>query len=223
MGCGQSRHAGWVNCDLYPNPGVVDVVCDLQQPWPFPDNSAEIVYASHVLEHLTDFRAFFREAWRVLAPGRTLYLRLPYGGHRAAWWDVTHIRPWFAESFAFVQPNYDAAIGNPQHTAWVWPFAVDMVRMRLASRFAQYLRWRVVRWPLMRIVRYLTDAVEELFITLTALKTPVMVDDFVHHRLPHIVPAEYVAYRHHLRGQLKPPRAPELVSLHSGLCINGFI
>jgi SAM-dependent methyltransferase len=127
LGCGGQRQAGWINCDLTPGPAV-DVTFDLLKPWPFPADCADEIYASHVLEHLHDPCAFFREAWRVLKAGHRLHLRLPYGGHRAAWWDHTHVKPWFAESFCFLQPGYAEAIGNPQHDAWDTPFGIPAPR-----------------------------------------------------------------------------------------------
>src|SRR5216117_2060518 len=111
IGCGNHRIPGYVNCDLHQT-GATDRVFDCTGPWPFPDNSASTIYCSHTLEHLADFKGFFKEAYRVLQPDGNLQLRVPYGGHRAAWWDVTHLRPWFAESFCFLQPGYDSAVSN---------------------------------------------------------------------------------------------------------------
>jgi SAM-dependent methyltransferase len=46
---------------------------------PLPDASAEIVYSSHMLEHLdrAEARSFLAEAWRVLCDGGILRIAVP--------------------------------------------------------------------------------------------------------------------------------------------------
>lgn len=53
--------------------------CDVTRGLPFKDGEASVVYASHVLEHLTrqQARFFVRQAHRVLAPGGVLRLVVP--------------------------------------------------------------------------------------------------------------------------------------------------
>ncbi len=53
--------------------------CDVTRGLPFQEGEAAVVYASHVLEHLTRRHAqnFVREAYRVLAPGGVLRLVVP--------------------------------------------------------------------------------------------------------------------------------------------------
>ena len=45
--------------------------------WPVEDHSANLVVSDHVLEHVEDPQAFFRECRRVLAPGGWLCIRTP--------------------------------------------------------------------------------------------------------------------------------------------------
>lgn len=106
LGCGLKTPQGWVNVDgswnawlaKYPkfkrllkhlhlipekyfdipwNPDIV--IYDVRRCLPFPDNSAEAVYASHLLEHLyLDEEEFLlRECFRVLCPGGTLRVVVP--------------------------------------------------------------------------------------------------------------------------------------------------
>lgn len=76
VGSGDFPAAGWVNVDPWPgvNPDVVATVLDL----PFPDGSADRVYAGHVLEHLDyhiEVPAALVEIRRVLTPdGRAVFV-----------------------------------------------------------------------------------------------------------------------------------------------------
>jgi hypothetical protein len=216
LGCGQHRLPGWVNCDRTPGPAV-DVVFDLLGPWPFAADSVSSLYASHVLEHLQDPWAFFREAWRVLKADHALHLRLPFGGHAAAWWDLTHVRPWFAQSSAFVQPGYAAAIGNPQHDDWQTPFGIASLQLRLGQKPARLLRWYPVRKLLVPWLEHWPTAVEEIWIDLYPLKTPERQAAYQATHAANAVPLAYVAYAHHVYNQPVPTSGGlQLVVLAAG-------
>ena len=215
--------AGWKNCDLYPGPHV-DYVFDLQGEWPFPDHSVTELYCSHVLEHLHDPKAFFSEAWRVLIPNGQLLVRVPYGGHHAAWWDLGHVRPWFAESFAILQPGYAKAIGNPQHDIFISEFGVESVKMRVSYRLARWLRHWWVRWLFGRYSAFFDHEIEELWAYLWAIKTPEAREAYEKTHDANIVGAGFSAWKHHLAGTAPPKDGTvEMVDLGKGVVINGFI
>jgi len=224
LGCGRQHIDGWVNCDLTARPGV-DRDFDVQiAPWPFSDNSVAIIYASHMLEHLTDPWTFFREAWRVLGPDGSIVLRMPYGDHRAAWWDLTHIRPWYAESFCAFQPGYAEAIGNPQTSGWQWPFSVLSVDLRISGKFAPLLRRRWLRRWVLPFAENVQNLIEELWVTKTALKTPAAVAHFRLNGPPaNAVDTRLVMYRHHLeRRAMRKDEQVSLVNLREESLVNGF-
>lgn len=203
LGCGVTRLEGWTNADLYAT-CATDLVFDCQEPWPLAHDSLEAVYGSHMLEHLAKPLALFQHAWRALRHQGLLWLRLPYGNHRAAWWDLEHQRPWFAENFCCVQPGYAAAIGNPQHDAWQWPYLVEQVNIRVSAKAARLLRLPLLgRWLLPHITS-VPDACEELFATLRALKTPEAVESCMRSRPANFVPTQLVCYAHHWRRQPAP-------------------
>jgi len=109
LGCGRTLLEGWVNVDCVPAEGVT--VCDLNDcrrtPLPFADDSVDEIFASHLIEHITDTLPLMQELHRVAKNGSHAIFRLPYGSSDEAWEDPTHVRPYFIQSFQyFSQPAY---------------------------------------------------------------------------------------------------------------------
>ena len=78
LGCGSRFHPEWANIDSRPfNPEIL--AHDLRIGIPFADNSFEVVYHSHLLEHLIKTQAlgFLRECRRVLKPGGIIRVVVP--------------------------------------------------------------------------------------------------------------------------------------------------
>lgn len=83
VGAGQFRHPYWVNVDFKSNwySHSMDIEHDLMslEPLPIESNSAECVYSSHTVEHISDEAAqtLFDEAYRILKPGGVLRVTTP--------------------------------------------------------------------------------------------------------------------------------------------------
>jgi|ERR1700730_550745 len=101
LGCGAVRPVGWINTDSswnahlqripligklmqktlrtveYNNNNLVYM--NLNKSWPYKNDSVDLVYASHLFEHLTLASAdlFLREAYRCLKPGGIIRLVVP--------------------------------------------------------------------------------------------------------------------------------------------------
>ncbi|NBE80941.1 methyltransferase domain-containing protein [Micromonospora rubida] len=92
LGCGGTKqYPGNLGLDLFPAPGV-DTVADLSGSLPLADDSVDVLFAVHILEHLIDFLPLVDECHRVLRPGGVLHVMSPWWGHVNAVADPTHVR-----------------------------------------------------------------------------------------------------------------------------------
>lgn len=104
-----------------------DVCADLNQTWPFADNSIGVVYAHDALEHLRSALHTMSEIHRVLAPGGWLISDTPSTDGRGAFQDPTHVSFWNSNSFwYYTQANTAVYIDAPVrfqrvHCANYWP------------------------------------------------------------------------------------------------------
>ena len=87
LGPGQRNYfKGWYNVDANFLTAKIDVWSDLRRRLPFRDNSVDVFYSHHVIEHLPDFLlAFhFREMFRCLKPGGIIRVGGPNGDTAAS-------------------------------------------------------------------------------------------------------------------------------------------
>ncbi|WP_448380083.1 class I SAM-dependent methyltransferase [Gloeomargarita sp.] len=80
LGCGNRyvESAAWLNVDFaVRHPGVLAI--DLRKKLPFGENSFDLVYHSHVLEHFTcaEAKRLLDECYRVLKPGGIIRIVVP--------------------------------------------------------------------------------------------------------------------------------------------------
>jgi len=79
LGSAKKVKKGFVNCDVRGYPEV-DRVFDLTDfPWPFEDNSVNMIASEETIEHLPIIAIdnFFKECYRILEPDGTLFLQCP--------------------------------------------------------------------------------------------------------------------------------------------------
>jgi predicted SAM-dependent methyltransferase len=89
LGCGDDLRAGWVNIDLDPRTGILPpgtsaagtfyIAHDLRRGLSLEDGSCDLIYSSHVLEHLDPRHGLhlMRECHRALRPGGLFRAALP--------------------------------------------------------------------------------------------------------------------------------------------------
>ena len=78
LGCGTKFHPDWTNLD-FESVGDAVQAHNLLNGIPFDDESFEVVYHSHVLEHFPKKKApeFLKECYRVLKRGGTIRIAIP--------------------------------------------------------------------------------------------------------------------------------------------------
>lgn len=101
LGCGNRKRQGWHNVDNSPDCSPDELV-DLERvPWPWPDNSVDEIFLSHVLEHLGQaadvYFGIIKEIYRVCRDGATITVIAPHPRHDFFLFDPTHVRPVTAE------------------------------------------------------------------------------------------------------------------------------
>lgn len=195
-----------INCDLYPGPNT-DKVFDACEEWPFEDSSVGYIYASHILEHLPDWKKFFHEAHRVLAPNCTLFVAVPYANSQACWGDPTHIKAWNELTFCALQPGFAGPSHNPQHADWNAPFEVQIIGKRIEPRLGPYCKFPYW-WAFGHMVDYMWNTVVELRVHLRALKTPEDVFRFTGSNPSNAVPVAHIIEEHDIEG--RPLRKDEI-------------
>lgn len=103
LGCGNIRLPEFCNVDILTTPAV-DVVSDISKLDNFADDSIELIYACHVLEHFSHDEAdkVLRRWFDVLAPGGELRISVP---------DIDRIVKIYVENWQHFQ--------TPGHSPWI--------------------------------------------------------------------------------------------------------
>jgi SAM-dependent methyltransferase len=111
VGCGTLAYAGKdsenvISIDFRPevHPTVVHNLNEF--PWPFANDTFDIIYASHIMEHLKDNIKFMEELYRISKPQAEVIIRVPHYSGRSAWGDPTHIRAYSYNQFYFYEKGF---------------------------------------------------------------------------------------------------------------------
>jgi SAM-dependent methyltransferase len=99
-GCGTTPREGFIGIDLYDY--GQDIVWDLEDGVPLPDDSCVEIITQHTLEHIPDMIGVMCEFWRVLEPNGKLTVIVPYKTNRKAL-IPTHVRLCDEETFRFFE------------------------------------------------------------------------------------------------------------------------
>lgn len=91
IGAGKKRiYSNSLTIDILDDENV-DIICNLDDGLQFiPDNSIDIIYSSHVLEHLNNFESAMIEFYRILKPNGKKILNVPHFTNPYYYSDYTH-------------------------------------------------------------------------------------------------------------------------------------
>ena len=108
LGGGKDCPRGFINVDILDIPQV-DIVHDLEKtPWPLPDECADMIVASHLVEHINPanggFLKFMDEAWRIAKPKCQFLISTPFAGSYGYWQDPTHVNGCNDATFYYFDP-----------------------------------------------------------------------------------------------------------------------
>ena len=107
VACGLDYRENCVN--LESNKSVkADIYHDIEKlPLPFNENSFEVIYCNHILEHLNPkiVPKLFNEFYRILKNKGRIIIEVPYAFSHYAWADPTHFRAYTYESFNYFCSN----------------------------------------------------------------------------------------------------------------------
>lgn len=111
-----------VNHDRIKHRKEVDVVWDLNNlPWPWPDGSFDMIVACAVLEHLRlNLIESLNECWRILRPGGTLHIKLPFWKSDNSYIDPTHYWKFSLNSLDVFDPTTPFGHKYSFYTPYKW-------------------------------------------------------------------------------------------------------
>lgn len=107
LGGGHIRIPGYLQVDKQPEWGGVsaDVVTDLEEGLPFPDQSVDVINAAHIFEHVKNFLPLMEECWRVLKDDGFMMVAVPVFPSEAAVAPPDHVRYFTAGTFEYFRKD----------------------------------------------------------------------------------------------------------------------
>lgn len=107
LGCGQHKQIQEaIGIDMLDNENV-DIVADINKGLGFfNDNSIDLIFSSHFLEHVEDLGFVMKEMHRVLKPGGKVTGLVPHFSNPYYYSDYTHINPFGLYSFSYFSKDH---------------------------------------------------------------------------------------------------------------------
>lgn len=122
LGSGMDYREGFCNVDMCKDIKI-DILHDLNvYPYPFQDDSADVIVASHIIEHMDDPMRFMEECYRILKENGKLIIDCPIGGTWASY-HLNHKYNLSPYSFKIIEPK--------DKWAFQFPFKFKIDKMRI--------------------------------------------------------------------------------------------
>lgn len=179
LGCGNNKVVGdgWINVDIEPS-AKPNMCFDIQELWPIGFSYVDQIVAHHVVEHLTDLKMFFRQAYRAMKPDAMLDIIVPHHRSDSFWDDPTHVRPitetmMFMLSRQFIAMCKEKGFSNtPLCTYWDVDFEVVSVENQLAEGWKDKPNAEIIE-----AVRSLNNVILNVRFILKAIKAKRVLQD----------------------------------------------
>ena len=156
IGCGTKKLDGAFGLDRRKERGV-DVICDFEHAVPLKTNAVDVVYMSHIMEHIKDLIPFMEEVYRVCRPGAEVRVIVPYYTSRGAFRDPTHVRFIAEDTFQYFEPPTNYGIKTN--------FKIEKIEYDVRKPFRYFPQYFQKRFR-----RYLWNVVDNMRVTLRAVK-----------------------------------------------------
>ena len=131
IGCGIAKTKNAIGLDCVQLDGV-DVVHDLNSfPWPFADESFDLIVMNDVIEHLSDTIKVMEEVYRLLRVNGKVKIRVVYWNHKHAYSDPTHVRFFTEDTWDFFTNNKRAYYSSAQFELGHFEYLYDLGAKRI--------------------------------------------------------------------------------------------
>lgn len=141
LGAGDDIREGWFNHDQVSGDSI-DYTFNLNNPpYPVRDSEFDVVYASHVLEHITEIFPCVQEIYRILKKDGLFVVRVPHYSSNCCYGDLSHRRASGYETFQHLaNSNYCHLYGINKWSS------VEFCKLYFAKKW--YYPWNYIIEPL---------------------------------------------------------------------------
>jgi len=152
LGCGDNKVEGAVGLDNIALPEV-DIVHDLLHfPYPIKDNSFDIIYLRHVIEHfnIDKINNIMNECYRILKKDGQLFIHVPHVFSIAAFTDPTHKQYFTFGSGYFWSKKYQKSYYSDIDSCWEL--------LKVECSWITWFDWK--KYQLKRLDRFLSVMIQ---------------------------------------------------------------
>jgi predicted SAM-dependent methyltransferase len=148
VGCGNAPFPGWTNLDLDPAMRA-DILWDVTDGLPFPDDSCAFIYSEHFLEHIPVQQGvrFLSECRRCLQPGGVVRIGMPSAqAHISEYHEnIWAKQPWL-EKYGYGWIKTRAEYINICFREWGHQWLYDLEELERRLREAGFARIESAGW-----------------------------------------------------------------------------
>ena len=148
IGCGNEPFAGWTNMDADPTTKA-DILWDVTDGLPFPNDSCAFIYCEHFLEHIPvqDGVRFLKECRRSLQKGGVVRIGMPSAQEivRHYYENNWASQPWL-QKYGYGHVKTGAEYVNVCFRDWGHQWLYDMEELERRLREAGFTQIESVKW-----------------------------------------------------------------------------